>query len=217
VTTIADRLTMPLGEAMFTQRAIRRLKSDPLGDEDLEVLLTAAARAPSGGNRQPWRFLAVREQALKDQLAEWYVEAYWARRRQRGFAGPEDIPKDDSSGQAALHFSTRPENYAKAPVLLFVIGEYKGADVSAACQNLMLAARALGIGSTITSIGGIHESDVHRLLGIPEGMDATCCIPVGWPAGKFGPAQRKPLGEIAFVDRFGAPGPWSLQAPANHA
>src|SRR5919199_4077043 len=136
----ADRLTMSLGEAIFTQRAIRRLKPDPVSDEDLETLLIAAARAPSGGNRQPWRFLAVRDQRLKEQLAQWYVEAYWARRKERGFAGPEDIPKDDSSGQAALHFSTNPDNYARAPILLFVIGEYKGADVSAACQNLMLAA-----------------------------------------------------------------------------
>jgi nitroreductase len=205
----ADRLRMPLGEAIFTQRAIRRLKSDPISDADLETILAAAARAPSGGNRQPWRFLVVRDQKTKDQLARWYVEAYWARRKERGFAGPEDIPKDDSSGQAALHFSTNADNYARAPILLFVIAERKGADIATACQNLMLAARALGIGSTITSIGGIHEEDVHRLLGIPHGMDATCCIPLGWPEGKFGPASRKPLSEIAFVERFGTPGPWS--------
>jgi nitroreductase len=207
----ADRLTMPLGEAIFTQRAIRRLKTDPVSDTDLEILLAAAARAPSGGNRQPWRFLAVRNQKLKDQLAQWYVEAYWARRKDRGFAGPEAIPKDDSSGQAALHFSTNPDNYARAPILLFVIAEYRGADVSAACQNLMLAARALGIGTTITSIGGIHEQDVHRLLGIPDGMDATCCIRIGWPEGRFGPGNRKPLVEVAFLDHFGTPGPWSTK------
>jgi len=204
----ADRLTMPLGEAIFTQRAIRRLKSDPISDADLETVLAAAARAPSGGNRQPWLFLVVRDQKTKDQLAHWYVEAYWARRNERGFAGPEDIPRDDSSGQAALHFSTNADNYARAPILLFVIAERKGADIGTACQNLMLAARALGIGSTITSIGGIHEDDVHRLLGIPDGMDATCCIPLGWPEGKFGPASRRPLSEIAFVERFGTPGPW---------
>ena len=200
---------MPLGEAIFTQRAMRRLKTDQVSDADLETILTAAARAPSGGNRQPWRFLAVRDQNLKDQLARWYVEAYWARRRERGFSGPEDIPKDDSSGQAALHFSTNPDNYARAPILLFVIAETRGADVSTACQNLLLASRALGIGSTITFIGGIHEGNVHRLLGIPDGMDAACCIPLGWPEGRFGPASRKPLSEIAFVDHFGRPGPWS--------
>jgi len=205
----ADRLSMPLGEAIFTQRAIRRLKSDPVSDADLEIILAAAARAPSGGNRQPWRFVVVRDQKLKEQLAQWYVDAYWARRKERGYSGPEDIPKDDSSGQAALHYSTNPENYAAAPVLLFVVAEYRGADISGACQNLMLAARALGIGSTITSIGGIHAEDVNRLLGIPEGMDATCCIPIGWPVGKFGAAQRKPLSEIAYLDQFGAPGPWT--------
>jgi nitroreductase len=205
---IDERLGMALGEAIFTQRAIRRLKADPVSDADLETILTAAARAPSGGNRQPWSFLAVRDKALKQQLAEWYVEAYWARRKENGFSEPEDIPKDDSSGQAALHFSTNADNYAKAPVLVLVIAEYSGADLGAACQNLMLAARALGIGSTITSIGGIHERDVHRLLGIPDGMDATCCIPLGYPEGNFGAAKRKPLSEIAFVDHFGAAGPW---------
>jgi nitroreductase len=205
---IEERLGMTLGEAIFTQRAIRRLKADPISDADLETILTAAARAPSGGNRQPWRFLAVRDKALKQQLAEWYAEAYWARRKANGFSGPEDIPKEDSSGQAALHFSANADNYANAPVLVLVIAEYPGVDLSGACQNLMLAARALGIGSTITSIGGIHERGVHRLLGIPDGMDATCCIPLGYPEGNFGAAQRKPLSEIAFVDQFGAAGPW---------
>ena len=205
---IDERLGMALGEAIFTQRAIRRLKADPISDADLEAILTAAARAPSGGNQQPWRFLAVRDKALKHQLAEWYVEAYWARRKENGFSGPEDIPKEDSSGQAALHLSTNAGNYAKAPVLVLVIAERPSADLGGACQNLMLAARALGIGSTITSIGGIHERDVHRLLGIPDGMDATCCIPLGYPEGNFGAAKRKPLSEIAFVDHFGAAGPW---------
>lgn len=206
---IEERLGMTLGEAIFTQRAIRRLRDDPVSDGDLETILTAAARAPSGGNRQPWRFLAVRDEGLKRQLAQWYVEAYWARRRENGFSGPADIPRDDSSGQAALHFSANADNYASAPVLVLVIAEYAGADISGACQNLMLAARALGIGSTITSIGGIHEADVHRLLGIPDGMDAACCIPLGYPEGNFGAAKRRPLGEIAFVDRFGAAGPWA--------
>lgn len=200
---------MPLGEAIFTQRAIRRFTADPISDADLETILTAAGRAPSGGNLQPWRFLAIRDEALKRQLAEWYIDAYWARRRERGYAGPEDIPKDDSSGQAALHLSTNADNYASAPVLLFVIAERPGADISGACQNLMLAARALGIGSTITIIGGAREKDVHRLLGIPDEMDASCCIPLGYPQGNFGPAKRKPLSEIAFIDHFGAPGPWT--------
>ena len=104
--TFADRLRMSLGEAIFTQRAIRRFKPDPIADDDLQTVLTTGARAPSGGNVQPWRFLVVRDQALKDQLAEYYVDSYWHRRRARGFAGPEAIPRNDSSGQAALYLST---------------------------------------------------------------------------------------------------------------
>src|SRR5688500_4616817 len=107
----ADKLTMSLGEAIFTQRAIRPLKTDPISDQDLQTVVAAGASAPSGNNRQPWRFVAVRDQALKVQLAESYVDSYWTRRRERGFAGPESIPKDDSSGQAALHFSGDPKNY----------------------------------------------------------------------------------------------------------
>lgn len=176
---IDERLGMALGQAIFTQRAIRRLKDDPVSDADLEAILAAAGRAPSGGNRQPWRFLAIRDRALKQQLAEWYVEAYWARRRDNGFSGPQDIPKDDSSGQAALHLSTNADNYSKAPVLVLVIAEHSGADLGAACQNLMLAARALGIGSTITSIGGIREEDVHHLRPGATSVIAPVPPPVG--------------------------------------
>jgi nitroreductase len=205
----ADRLSMSLGEAIFTQRAIRRLQPDPIPDDDLETILAAGARAPSGGNLQPWRFVVVRDQALKDRLAEYYVDSYWHRRRSRGFAGPEAIPKNDSSGQAALYLSTDASHYARAPVLLVVVCINQSHDVMTACQNLMLAARALGIGSTITRIGEPNEDRVHELLGIPPGMEAGTCIPLGYPAGRFGAAARKPLGEIAFLDRYGAPGPWT--------
>jgi nitroreductase len=199
---------MSLGEAIFTQRAIRRLKPDAISDEDLETILAAGARAPSGGNIQPWRFVAVRDQQLKDKLAEYYVDSYWHRRRARGFPNPASIPKDDSSGQAALYLSTNASHYAQAPVLLLVACVNPSQDVMTACQNLMLAARALGIGSTITRIGAPNEAKVQELLGIPPEMDAGTCIPLGYPEGHFGAAARKPLSEIAFVDRYGAPGPW---------
>ena len=77
------------------------------------------------------------------------------------------------------------------------------------CTRGCEPAKAHGVRNT--SIGGMHEENVHRLLGIPDGMDATCCIPLGWPDGKFGPAKRRPLSEIASVDRFGVPGPWSSE------
>jgi nitroreductase len=200
---------MPLGEALFTQRAMRRLKPDPIPDADLEAILLAASRAPSGGNLQPWRFVVVRDPRLKERLAEYYVEAWWHRRSAQGITRPEHVPKDNSSGQAALLFTTDPRNYSRAPVLVVVCNVSRADNVMTACQNLMLAARALGIGSTITRLGEPVDERVHALLGIPPTVDADYCIPLGYPEGRFGDAQRKPLSELAFADRYGAAGPWS--------
>jgi nitroreductase len=204
----AERLRMPLGEALFTQRAIRRLKADPIPDEDLEVILAAASRAPSGGNLQPWRFVVVREPATRQALAELYVESWWHRRAAQGITRPEHVPKNNSSGQAALHFTTDATNYSRAPVLVVVCNVSRADNVMTACQNLMLAARALGIGSTITRLGEPVDARVHELLRIPADVEADYCIPLGYPEGHFGAAQRKSLEELAFLDRFGAKGPW---------
>jgi nitroreductase len=200
---------MSLGEAVFTQRAIRRLKPDPISDADLATILAAASRAPSGGNLQPWRFVVVRDAALKVKLAQYYVESWWFRRRAMGITKPEQVPKDNSSGQAALYFTTDASHYSQAPVLIVVCNVSTADNVMTACQNLMLAARALGIGSTITRLGEPVDERVHELLDIPPEVEALYCIPLGYPEGRFGRAQRKPLSELAFLDRFGAAGSWS--------
>jgi len=181
-----ERLSMPLGEAIYSQRAIRRLKPDPISDDDLATILRAAGRAPSGSNVQPWRFLVVRDAARKKQLAECYREAWWARRNAIGIHKPEDIPASDKVGQAALRFTTEFEN---APVLVLVCSTSRLVnEILTGVQNLMLAARALGIGSTITAIGGPADAKVHELFGIPSEVEATYVIPLGYPRGKFGPA-----------------------------
>jgi nitroreductase len=204
----ADRLAMPLGEAIFTQRAIRRLKPDPIDDEVLETILNAARRAPSGGNLQPWRFVVVRDADKRQQLAEMYVEAWWHRRRAMGITKPEDVPKNNSSGQAALIFTTDATRYSRAPVLVVVCNVSRADNVMTACQNLMLAARALGIGSTITRLGEPVDERVHQLLEIPPEVEALFCIPLGYAEGSFGRAARRPLEDLASLDRFGSPGPW---------
>jgi nitroreductase len=205
---VAERLSMSVGEAIFTQRAIRRLKDDPISDEVLETILNAARRAPSGGNLQPWRFLVVRDADKRQQLADLYVEAWWHRRRAMGITKPEDMPKDNSSGQGALIFTTDATRLSRAPVLIVVCNTSRADNVMTACQNLMLAARALGIGSTITRLGEPVDERVHELLGVPADIEALFLIPLGYAEGKFGRAARKPLEEIAFLDRYGAAGPW---------
>ena len=89
----ADRLTIPLGEAIFSLRAIRRLKPDPIPDADLRDILEAAIRAPNGGNAQPWHFVVVKDAALRAQLGTLYHEAWWAKRHDAGIRGPEDLPR----------------------------------------------------------------------------------------------------------------------------
>jgi len=89
----ADRLTIPLGEAIFSLRAIRRLKPDPIPDADLRDILEAAIRAPNGGNTQPWHFVVVKDAALRAQLGTLYHEAWWAKRHDAGIRGPEELPR----------------------------------------------------------------------------------------------------------------------------
>ena len=88
-----DRLTMPIGEAMFSQRAIRRLKSDPISEEDIKTIIDAAQKAPNGGNRQPARFLVIRERALIQEFGKLYHEAWWAKRADEGSSGSEYRPE----------------------------------------------------------------------------------------------------------------------------
>jgi nitroreductase len=205
--TTEERLSMRLGEAMFTQRAIRRFRTDPIPDGDLRDVLEAAIRAPSGGNVQPWRFIVVKDAARRSELARLYHEAWWAKRRDAGVRGPQDIPPGKGVTQSAMGLA---DEIGNAPVIVLVCATAKGAGAMAsvipATQNLLLAARALGIGGTITTLHPHVEERVHRLWGIPDSAQLVYCVPLGYPQGRFGPTQRKPLGEVAAWERWdGAP------------
>ena len=207
-TNTADRLNIPLGEAIFTLRAIRRLKPDPIPDADLRAILEAAIRAPNGGNTQPWRFLVVRDPALRSRLGELYREAWWAKRRDEGIMGPEDLP-DTPTRRAAMRLA---DEIGGSPVMVLVCATARGhaaADnVIPAAQNLLLAARGLGIGGTITTLHPTVEERVHALFGIPDDAQVVYCIPLGYPRGRFGPTTRRPLGEVSAIDRWDTPSGW---------
>ena len=199
--TTADRLSMPLGESMFTQRAIRRFKPDPIPEEDLRDILEAAIRAPNGGNTQPWHFLVVKDPELRTELGELYQEAWWAKRKDQGINGPEDIAPGKSSQRSAMRLSGE---FAQAPavVILCSSGGATGSVIPAA-QNLLLAARALGVGGTITTLHAQVDERAHRLFGIPDNFQIVYCLPLGYPKGSFGSVQRKPLNEVCSYDRWG--------------
>ena len=206
--TTADRLTMSLGEAIFTQRAIRRLKPDPIPDDVLQDIMQATIRAPNGGNTQQWHFVVVKDADLRRQLGELYHEAWWAKRKDAGINGPEDIPPGRNSMRSAMRLANE---IAGSPVMVLICATAKGpgaaASVIPSAQNMLLAARAFGIGGTITTLHPVVEERVHKLFSIPDTAQVVYCMPLGYPRGEFGTVIRKPLSEVCSYDRWESPGP----------
>ena len=191
-----------------TQRAMRRLHSDPIADEDLWTILETAIMAPSGGNRQPWNFVVIRDADAKTKIAAWYLEAW-----NKAYGG---ATRDAMLGDAAMAKTFKSADYlanhlADVPVLvlatikkdMFAIGPTLGASIYPAVQNLMLAARALGLGTALTTLHKLHEADVKQLLGIPDDVETMALIPVGRPRGQFGRPNRLPVEKVVYWDGWG--------------
>ncbi len=202
-------LTMQIGEAMFTQRAIRRLRPDkPVSDGDLKTILDAASKAPNGGNTQPARFLVIRDGDTIKAFGKLYHEAWWAKRRDEyGWKGRADLPEGSPYSMAAL----LADEMVDAPVVIlaFTVGRARAASsVFPAIQNLMLAARALGIGSVLTTLHADVMDRVYQMFDVPEDTEFHSCIPLGYPRGNFGPTRRFPTAETTSWNSWGAPPPW---------
>ena len=118
MTTTEGRLSMSLGEAIFSQRAIRRVRPDPIPEEDLQHILEAAIHAPNGGNQQPWRFIVLRDPEVKAKFATLYEEAWWAKRKDEGINGPQDIAPGKGSQQSAMRLS---KEIGQAPVIVLSV------------------------------------------------------------------------------------------------
>lgn len=208
--TTPERFQMPLGEAMFSMRAIRRFRPDPISDANLRSVLEAATQAPSGGNSQPWHFIAVRDATIRSKLATLYREAWWAKRRDAGINGPDDIPATDRVSQSAMKLA---DEIGDAPVMVMVCAVMGGpgamTSVIPATQNLLLAARTLGIGGTITTLHSDVDERVRDLLAIPVEAQIVYCVPLGYPRGRFGPLNRRGVSEVVSADRWGEMPPWA--------
>jgi nitroreductase len=200
-----SRLAMPLGEAIFTQRSIRRFRPDPIPLDDIRLMIEAAVRAPNGGNLQVARFLVVTDPASIQAFGPLYREAWWAKRRDEGFLRWEDLPArfHPAAGLA--------DAMGEVPCIVFALAQHHGpADsVIPAVQNLMLAGRALGIGSVPTTLHPSVMPRFHEMFGIADDVAFHFCLPLGYPQGHFGPNVRKPTSETTFLDRWGAPVPWA--------
>jgi nitroreductase len=204
------RLGMSVGEAMFTQRSIRRFRPDPIPVSDLQLIFEAAVRAPNGGNRQIGRFLIVTDRSRIVKFGALYHEAWWAKRRDEfGWTGPADIPPDAKNYRAAAGLA---DHMRDVPCVVLAFAEPPGwaNSVLPACQNLMLAARALGIGSIPTTLHPSVMARVYALFGVPAELAFHFCIPLGYPAegARFGGSRRAPTRETTFLDRWGGAVPW---------
>jgi nitroreductase len=205
----------PVGllEGLATTRAIRRYTDDPVPDADLATILWYAGRAPSGSNRQQFRFLVLRDgepaTTARSVLGEEFRRS-WADKRRRESYRP--TPFADSM----QHFVDHVE---QVPVVVLVCFAryrrptlYEGASVYPACQNLLLAARALGYGGALTMWHLGVEAELRELLRIPDDVALSACITLGVPAGRHGPLRRKPLAELTFDGAWDQPAPWAADA-----
>lgn len=199
---------MDFFDVVNTTRAMRRLKTDEVSDDDLWTMLQAAVMAPNGGNLQPWNFIVVRDAEKKRKIGEWYLEGWekmYGPARALMLANPESAKAYKSADHLA-------RNIASVPVLIFATlrmgtsnaGIIAGSSIYPAVQNLMLAARTLGLGTTLTTLHRGHEEDVRALLGIPGGVETMAMIPIGYPKGKFGVPKRLPVESVAYWEAWQA-------------
>ena len=193
-----------LSDAIHSQRAVRRFKPDPVPDQVVRQLLSAATRAPSGANQQPWYFVVIRDPDTKRLLGAWYLEAWEAYYTQR----KRTLGTAPSADYLARHMEEVPvfilvcmdtRRYGASPGPLT-----RGASIYPAVQNLLLSARGLGLGSTLTTLYTLHESDLKAYLGIPDYIETAALIPLGYPdeGERFGGSRRKPVEEVAFSERW---------------
>lgn len=219
---------MELLEGLASTRAIRRYKPDPIPEGDLAKIMFAATRAPSGSNRQGFRFVVLRdgEKALRARalLGQGARTVWEAKRATDGYdAGTGAVANSPKARMAATmeHFT---QHFHEAPVIVLAAlwchrepSLALGGAVWPAVQNMLLAARALGYGGVITGWEGPVEAELRTVIGMPddERWQLVATVPLGVPVGRHGPVRRRPMAEVVFEDGWGEPAPWAIDPPGT--
>jgi nitroreductase len=207
-----------LFETLYTARALRRFKPDPVPDDVLFQLLDAAIRAPSGQNAQDWRFIIVRERDTLAAMQRWSLDP-WLRYQARYADDPAAIDALPRAQRLSLKSVEHlVHNLAECPVAIVVLGlkgrhGTPGGSTFPAVQNLLLAARALGLGGSVFNFPLSHETELRERLAIPENNQIYCVLPIGYPLDRHGPVGRKPVKDVVFVEKFGARWPFAEAQP----
>src|ERR1700686_3951125 len=201
-----------LFEIMRTTRSMRRLKPDPVPNELIRKILEAGVSAPSGGKMKRWRFLVIRDRKVKEPVGAYYKEAWDEVVAPRYRAGE---PAPGTSRERFLRMLDAAQYLAdhihEAPVWIVpsmgggTPNRTSGSSIYPAVQNMLLAARALGLGATLTTLYLSFEKEVETALGLPAGVHSYAILPVGYPMGRFGLVRRIPVADVVYEDRWGQP------------
>jgi nitroreductase len=202
---------MPLEEAMTTQRAIRRLKDDPVDDALLLRMLELAQKAPTGSNQQNWEFMIVRDRTVKQKLGRLngsVFRLYGAIGRRVARDDPKMLRIIEAVQWQADHFADIPVVVVfclrglRVPFPPVAATSYYGS-IYPSVQNFLLAARSAGLGAALITLPLWSTFLARRALGLPWSVTPCAVVPVGWPRGRYGPTTRRPVGEVVHLDRYG--------------
>jgi nitroreductase len=209
---------------MATTRAIRRIAPDPIPEDDLATMLWHATRAPSGTNRQPTRYVVLRDDEIarraKSALARGFRAGWLDKFGNAGYGSGSALVVGSRKARQRAAMEYLIEHFEDVPVVVVVCtisrhapSVVEGASVYPACQNLLLAARALGYGGVLTGWHDAVEDELRAVLGIPDGTAIKATIPLGRPLGSHGPVRRLPLRDVVFDGRWGSDAAWAIDPP----
>ena len=216
---------MDVFEALYTTRAMRRVSEDPIPDDILKQMVDAGIRAPSGANRQGWKFIVVTDPESRNQLGELYREA-WDFYVKEFYGGTSDLGAsnvlDGEKAEQVVRITKSAtwlsENFHKVPAMFVVLSrnDPTGSSIFPAIWSLMLAGRAHGIGTCLTTVLGMFKPQkAFEILNIPsdKGWKIDAVVTAGFPLGKWGVAKRIPVDEVTYLNTWGNETNWNLEEP----
>lgn len=219
--------TVGLLEGLTTTRAIRRYSDKPVDPDQLRAVLFAAARAPSGSNRQPFRFLVLTDgpqaSEAKTLIASAAARVWDHKRRADNYDSGSGARAGSPKARMAATMQSYIDRFEAVPVLILPCmiryrapGSFEGSSIYPACQNILLAARAVGLGGVLTGFHFAVEAELRALLAIPEDVLVAATITLGWPEGNHGPVRRRPLTELVYEEEWGQSAAWAVDPPGTH-